>query len=135
MTCFERAFEADSKSRPAVIAFVGSVLEVCKQEKKIGAGAVRLPSDRRPARTLLANAREALDQHLAMHGGEGDRARLLGLKGWVLLNLEDPSARVHEIVREARSLAPKSESIEKLVQAVARIEAEKKSGGAGKGNR
>jgi hypothetical protein len=136
MTCFERAFEADSKSRPAVIAFVGSVLEVCKQEKKIGAGAVRLPSDRRPARTLLVNAREALDQHIAMHGGEGDRARLLGLKGWVLLNLEGPSARVHEIVREARSLAPKSEPIEKLVQAVARIEAEKRAGGGGgKGSR
>jgi Tfp pilus assembly protein PilF len=124
MMCFERALEADQRSLEAAFEFVGAVLEVLKQEKKLGAGSVRT-NDRRAGRALLTKAKSVLDGHLRIQTSAADRARLLGLKGWVVLQLEGVGETLKDIVREAEELAPTSQQIRGLVQTVKRIEAER----------
>jgi hypothetical protein len=123
MTCYERALEADPMSRPAALAFASSVLDVVKQERKLGAGSVRV-NDRRPGRTLLGKARSALDAGLERRGLDGTtRARLLVAKGRIVLELEGVSETLRAVVHEAEGLAPKSAPVRSLVDAMKRAEA------------
>jgi hypothetical protein len=124
MMSFERALEADQRSREAAFEFVGAVLEVLKQERRLGAGSVRT-NDRRSGRALLTKAKLVLDGHLQIQTSAADRARLLGLKGWVVLQLEGTGGTLKDIVREAEELAPTSQQIRGLVQTVKRIETER----------
>jgi hypothetical protein len=129
MACFERALEVDLESRQAAAEFAGAVLEVVKQEKKLGAGAVRV-NDRRPAKTLLIKARSVLDVHVPKASAPRECAELRGLRAWIELQIDGPTRRFKEDVREAAALAPDSPQIRRLVQKLKKIEGD---GGAQKG--
>jgi hypothetical protein len=123
MACFERALEADPESREAAIEFVGAVLEVVKQEKKLGHGAVRV-NDRRPARSLLVKARSVLQVHIPRTRARAERAELLGLQAWVVLQVDGLSTEFKDLVLEAEQLAPNSQQIRGLVQKLRKTEGE-----------